>query len=264
MSKFRKIYGTEPMHIHNHKNIYVPSFMSYSAVVSLSTIWVLWRLCHRWCKSLSKSHFLQLPDIEDRKYTLWNPRTLWIGEYIKYNIIYKVLCIKTSASIWGEYTERTEVVSRAQSSRVRPASLLSTLQDTAEEKHGEERRMSTEVILGGKKPNPTLICIWCVIYMSILNTWTIFVRDSLTAEILVINVYASNGEETLEKYQKEQKVRAAVSLLRTVSIYENCLAILNLPAGRKLVQNNFRMEISHPYQCCAVMPCYLILHSYYI
>lgn len=84
MPKFRKIYGIEPMHVHNHKNIYVPNFMSYSAMVSLSTIWVLWRLCHRQCKSLFKSHFSQLPDTEDRKYTLWNPRTFWIGEYIKY------------------------------------------------------------------------------------------------------------------------------------------------------------------------------------
>lgn len=80
----------------------------------------------------------------------------------------------------------------------------------------------------------------------------------------MFNVSVSNGEETLKKYQKEQKVRAEASLLSlgTVSMYETCLAILSLPVGRKQVQKYFRTEISHPYQCFTLMPCYLILLYY--
>lgn len=43
---------------------------------------------------------------------------------------------------------------------VRQTSLFRTLQDTAEEKHGEEKRVSTKVILEKKK---ALICILGVI-----------------------------------------------------------------------------------------------------
>lgn len=81
---------------------------------------------------------------------------------------------------------------------------------------------------------------------------------------MVFNVFVSNGEETLEKYQKEQKGRAEVSLLSlgTVSIQKTCLAVLDLPVGRKQVRNYFRTEISHPCQCCTLMPSYLIVLSY--
>lgn len=41
---------------------------------------------------------------------------------------------------------------------VRQTSLLRTLQDTAEEKHGEEKRVSTKVILEKKSPNMYFGC----------------------------------------------------------------------------------------------------------
>lgn len=43
--------------------------------------------------------------------------------------------------------------------------------------------------------------------------WTIFTGTTSLQRFVVINIYVSNGEETPEKYQKEQKVGAEVSLL---------------------------------------------------
>lgn len=121
------------------------------------------------------------------------------------------------------------------------------------------RKKSVDKNDSGKKNHPQMY-FGCNKYNLKYFLGTVSLR-----RFVVFNVSVSNGEETLKKYQKEQKVRAEASLLTlgTVSIYETSLAILNLPAGKKQVQKYFRTEISHSYQCFTLMPCYLILLSYY-